>query len=98
MECPVCLDTDIDARACKLRCGHHLCNHCIVKLQRPLCPSCRRPIFPVPAADPPPPAPATAPGGLDTHYFDDPSLMDAAGPHMYMPALHAPPPPRDGAG
>ena len=78
MECPVCLDSNIDARACKLRCGHHLCNHCIVKLERPLCPSCRAPIFPLPAetqAEQPVRAPARG-DNIHPTYFHDPSLMD----------------------
>ena len=91
MECPVCLDSNIDARACKLRCGHHLCNHCIVKLERPLCPSCRAPIFPLPAetraearaetraetrAEARAEQPPARGDNIHPTYFHDPSLMD----------------------
>ena len=76
MECPVCLDSNIDARACKLRCGHHLCNHCIVKLERPLCPSCRAPIFPLPAETRAAEQPPASRDNIHPTYFNDPSLMD----------------------
>ena len=71
----MCLDDNIDARACKLRCGHHLCNNCIVKLERPLCPTCRAPMFPLPANVPPPPDMRNT-REMDPDYFRDPSLMD----------------------
>jgi len=69
MQCPVCLDDDIDERACQLRCGHHLCNRCITQLRQPLCPVCRASIFPQER----PPSP---PAALDPAYFRHPELMD----------------------
>ena len=71
MQCPVCLDDNIDARACVMRCGHHICNYCIVKLEKPICPTCRAPIFPDSAA--PAPAPDSA---IDSAYFHNGALMD----------------------
>ena len=70
MECPVCLDEDIDVRACHLRCGHHLCNRCITRLEHPLCPVCRAPIFPPYARA------ASPPAALDPSFFSNPDLMD----------------------
>ena len=72
-----------------MRCGHHICNHCIVKLEKPICPTCRAPIFPDPAASAQPAAdPLLDP--LDPAYFRDGSLMDRQGRHGARPlALHA---------
>ena len=74
----MCLDDNIDARACVMRCGHHICNHCIVKLEKPICPTCRAPIFPDPAAAAQASDDGTDP--LDPAYFRDGALMDQAGP------------------
>ena len=76
MECPVCLEENIDERACRLRCGHHICNRCIVKLEQPLCPTCRAPIFPRAAGPPAAPPPARNTLELHPDYFRNPALID----------------------
>lgn len=71
MDCPVCLDDDIEHRACVLRCGHRLCNKCITQLHKPICPTCRAPMYP----DAERPVPDHE--ALDPAFFRNPDLMDA---------------------